>query len=172
MTKSPFVSFFLLFWKSVLFKKVHNINNPRKLIPAKKSLNGQTAKINTHEMQFFSEKKKPRKLLPLRYLGSNIPQSGCSWGFFLCVKDHSNLLLLVCLHCSSKDIYNYLTCTIFWKEIVLLALASWKLCEILENFQPNSSLHSRVLSRDYKKIFFKTCVRNFLKIHYTSDIIT
>ena len=50
-----------------MFKKVHNINNPRKLIPAKKSLNGQTAKINTREMQFFSKKKKPRKLVPLRY---------------------------------------------------------------------------------------------------------
>ena len=49
-----------------MFKKVHNINNPRKLIPAKKSLNGQTAKINTREMQFFSKKKKPRKLVPAK----------------------------------------------------------------------------------------------------------
>ena len=47
-----------------MFKKVHNINNARKLIPAKKSWNGQTAKINTREMQFFSKKKKPRKLEP------------------------------------------------------------------------------------------------------------
>ena len=46
-----------------MFEKVHNINNPRKLIPAKKSWNGQTAKINTREMQFFSKKKKPRKLI-------------------------------------------------------------------------------------------------------------
>ena len=49
-----------------MFKKVHNINNPRKLIPAKKSLNGQTAKINTREMQLFSIKKKPRKLVPAK----------------------------------------------------------------------------------------------------------
>ena len=49
-----------------MFKKVHNINNPRKLIPAKKSLNGQIAKINTREMQFFSKKKKPQKLVPAK----------------------------------------------------------------------------------------------------------
>ena len=46
-----------------MFKKVHNVNNPRKLITAKKSLNGQTAKINTREMQFFSKMKKPQKLV-------------------------------------------------------------------------------------------------------------
>ena len=46
-----------------MFERVPNINNLRKLIPAKKSLNGQTAKINTREMQFFSKKKKPRKLI-------------------------------------------------------------------------------------------------------------
>ena len=40
-----------------MFKKVHNINNPRKLIPAKKSLNGQTAKINTRNAIFFQKEK-------------------------------------------------------------------------------------------------------------------
>ena len=56
-----------------MFKKVHNINNLRKLIHAKKSLNGQTAKINTREMQFSSKKKTPRKLVPLSYLRYNFP---------------------------------------------------------------------------------------------------
>ena len=49
-----------------MFKKVHNINNPQKLIPAKKPLNGQNAKINTREMQFFSKKTKLRKLVPAK----------------------------------------------------------------------------------------------------------
>ena len=43
-------------------KKVRNINNPRKLIPAKKSLNEQTAKINTREMLFFFQKEKTAKI--------------------------------------------------------------------------------------------------------------
>ena len=49
-----------------MFKKVHNINNPRKLIPAKKSLNGQTTKINTREMQFFFQKEKTAKISTIK----------------------------------------------------------------------------------------------------------
>ena len=51
-----------------MFKKVHNINNPRKLIPAKKSLNGRIAKINTREMQFFFQKEKTAKISTIKVI--------------------------------------------------------------------------------------------------------
>ena len=53
-----------------MFKKVHNINNPRKLIPAKKSLNGQTAKINTRNAIFF-QKEKTAKISTIKVISCN-----------------------------------------------------------------------------------------------------
>ena len=49
-----------------MFKKVHNINNPQKLIPEKKSLNGQTVKINTCKMQLFFQKEKTAKISTIK----------------------------------------------------------------------------------------------------------